>query len=239
MHQGGDNVPTGFKLLQQHNAMPVRIATEEQFQLFVRGADAVLHQWTALLLVARHRDTQAANQLRNDVIQWFYEDGEVYADELEDYFVDFFEETSRHVSVEDGSCNEVARVLHDMYVSVAKGDASHVERYVASLAVYQAHDPVQQSAFGGMWSGTADGQQVQDNEASDEDDDDDYDEEAEEEEGTTYGASGAAEVEEEVQPQPQQQQKKGNNNSNNNNNKSKKNPFVKSNDGWCTVQRKR
>lgn len=218
-------IPTGFMLLQQHNALPCR-CTEEQFQPFIKGVEAVLQQWTALLLVTAHRDEGASQIIRDEVLNWFWEEGEVFSDQLETYFEDFFE-SARYVAVEDGSTKEVADVLHDMFVRCAKSDYSSVEHYIATLPVFQAASPVQKSVFAGNWASTAEGQQV--NVAGDNEDESDEDDE---DEDTGVAPTGGDNEEElEVQQKPVQQAKpKPQSN--------KKNPFKKGNDGWCTVQRK-
>jgi pre-rRNA-processing protein TSR2 len=215
---------TGFMLLQQHNAAPVR-CNEEQFKGFVAGIEAVLSQWTALLLVTHHRDGEALKIIRDEIVNWFWEDGEVYSDELEQYFDDFFESV-RYVMVEDGSSKEVSDVMHSMYVTCAKNDFSMIHHYQQMLVVFQQANPVQQSVFGGNWAMDEAGQQVN-VDAEDEDD------EAEQTEGTSAGVEDEESVVAEVAPaavadaaRPKPQ---GN----------KKNPFKKGNDGWCTIERKR
>lgn len=221
---GQQQQSTGFMLLQKHNAAPVR-CNEEQFKGFVAGIEAVLQQWTALLLVTHHRDGEALKIIRDEIVNWFLEEGEVYSDELEQYFDDFFESV-RYVMVEDGSSKEVSDVMHNMYVRCAHDDYSIIHHYQQMLVVYQQANPVQQSVFGGNWAMDESGQQV--NCEGEGEDDDNGDEEQ-----VAGEASGQAEDEEaepaplaaaEARPKPQQ---------------NKKNPYKKSTDGWCTIERKR
>ncbi|CUG88676.1 Hypothetical protein, putative [Bodo saltans] len=226
--QNGGQQSTGFMLLQQHNAAPVP-CNEEQFKGFVAGIEAVLQQWTALLLVTRHRDGEALKIIRDEIVNWFWEEGEVYSDELEQYFDDFFESV-RYVMVEDGSSKEVSDVMHSMYVTCAKDDYTMIHHYQQMLVVFQQANPVQQSVFGGNWAMDETGQQVNCEAEGDEDNDDDG---AEQTEGTSAGAEdeeSVAPVAPVVVADPARPKPQTNN---------KKNPFKKGNDGWCTIERKR
>ncbi|KAG8345589.1 hypothetical protein ERJ75_000192800 [Trypanosoma vivax] len=131
--------PPGLQLIRQ----PYR-ATAEQFQRFVTGLDAVLNQWTALHLVAQHCDLLAISSMYRELVSWFEVDGEVYADDLEIFFENFFTEV-RSVIVEDDSMKEVGEVLHDMYCRCCQNDFSTVERYVSTLDVYRRLNPVKLS----------------------------------------------------------------------------------------------
>lgn len=226
-------------LLQQHNALPCR-CNAEQFREFVKGVEAVLSQWTALLLVARHLDAGALQTIHDEVLNWFWEDGEVFSDELQNYFEDFFEAV-RYVMVEDGSVKEVSDVLHDMFVQCSKGDYTSVEYYVRALPLYQQANPVQQSVFAGSWATDAEGNQVNfgaNEEESDDDEDGDDDGAAAAAEGDEFHVAQApthqacANEENEVASTPQVSTKPKQTSN-------KKNPYKKGNDGWCTVQRKK
>jgi pre-rRNA-processing protein TSR2 len=144
-------------------------ATPEQLAVFFNGVDAVLQQWTALNLVTQHHvDPQAALELRSNLREWFTTEGELYSDELEEFFEDFFN-GERFASVEDGSLKEVGDVLHAMYLECCRNDDTSVLRYIASLAEYQRH-----AMAHCIWAGVVDatGQ-------ADPEDDDDEDEEGE------------------------------------------------------------
>lgn len=228
MQQGGQHQSTGFMLLEKHNAAPVR-CNENQFKAFVAGVEAVLQQWTALLLVTHHRDGEALKIIRDEIVNWFLEDGEVYSDELEQYFDDFFQSV-RYVMVEDGSSKEVSDVMHNMYVACARDDFSLIQHYHQTLEVFRQANPVQQSVFAGNWAMDESGQQMN---CAEEDEDEDGGNE--DNEGCATGGGGVIEAEDEeasppivpAQTRPKQPQQ------------NKKNPFKKGNDGWCTVERKR
>lgn len=113
-----------------------RRATEEQFAHFTEGVSAVLQQWTALGLVMSHCDAGAGTSLFQEIIQWFMREGEVYSDELELFFEDFFSQ-ARSVIVEDDSLKEVADIIYEMYCLCGVGDYSKVQLYKSMASVYQ------------------------------------------------------------------------------------------------------
>lgn len=126
-------------------------ATEPQFQQFARGLAAVMNQWTALHLVAQYCDASAFQNLYQDLIDWHVRDGEVYSDELELFFEDFFG-TARSVVIEDDSMKEVGDVLHDMYCRCCKDDFTRVEHFVNTEVIFRRENPVAMSV-----NGTGDG----------------------------------------------------------------------------------
>ena len=133
---------------------PLR-ANAEQFKYFIRGVEAILLQWTALLLVNNNRDNVALQTVHDEVLGWFYDDGEVFSDQLESYFEDFFGQT--HVVIEDGSPKEVADAIYECYVKCCNNDGSAVETYEHRLELYRKINPVAQSVYAGEFVGTEDG----------------------------------------------------------------------------------
>jgi pre-rRNA-processing protein TSR2 len=144
-------------------------ATPEQLAVFFRGLDAVLMQWTALNLVAAHSDATSTQELRDELREWFEEDGEVFSDELEENFEDFFV-SSRFAAIEDGSPKEVADTLHEMYVRCCRNDDSTVLQFCGSLAAYQA-STIAQCQFDGVAEGRPSGDAEGDAEADEADED--------------------------------------------------------------------
>lgn len=122
-------------------AMQTLRATEPQFKEFVRGLASVLNQWTALQLVAIHCDVEAPLSLYNDLCKWHLEDGEIFPDDLEIYFEEFFDNV-RSVLIEDDSMKEVAVALHDMYCHCCRDNFSPVEQFIQSEVVYRRMNPV-------------------------------------------------------------------------------------------------
>ncbi|RNF00651.1 pre-rRNA-processing protein TSR2 [Trypanosoma rangeli] len=202
-------LPPGFPLVRS----PYR-ATEAQFQAFVRGLDAVLNQWTALHLVAQHCDGLALQSMYQELIAWFLSEGELYSDDLEIFFENFFTE-ARSVVIEDDSMKEVGDVLHEMYCRCCQNDFSLVEQYLASWEVYRQVNPVRLSV-----------------DAGGNDDEDGVDDAV----GAVLGTETqdmhptAKEAEESDGMMPSAQQKPWKK-------KGKKNAYERDSDGWCTVQR--
>eukprot|EP00796_Vickermania_ingenoplastis_P008697 gene8697-6117_t len=130
-------------------------ATEPQFQQFAAGASSVLRQWTALNLVTLHCDPSAADHLLQHVLQWFLRDGEVYSDELELFFEDFFA-AARSVVLEDDSMKEVGDTLHDMYCMCCHDDFSKVQHFLSMETMYRQMDPIAHSMNGTVDNDLAD-----------------------------------------------------------------------------------
>ncbi|RNF08213.1 pre-rRNA-processing protein TSR2 [Trypanosoma conorhini] len=200
--------PPGFQLVRA----PYR-ATEAQFHAFVRGLDAVLNQWTALHLVAQHCDGLALQSMYQELIAWFQSEGELYSDDLEIFFEDFFTE-ARSVVIEDDSMKEVGDVLHEMYCRCCQNDFGLVEQYLASWEVYRQVNPVRLSVDAG---------------GHDDDDENGADgaalgAEAQEMQLTAHEAEEVDTPLANAQPKPRKK-------------KAKKNAYERDSDGWCMVQR--
>ena len=185
-------------------------ATDEQLAVFFTGVDVVLQQWTALNLVTEHNDATAATELRNNIRNWFSREGEVYPDELEDYFERFFLE-ARFASIEDGSPKEVGDALHQMYVQCCNNDDTLVKHFHMTLQNYLRSGVAQACTF----DKGADG----DDGAGDSDDD----------AGVAGGDDDddAAYAEPEEEAKPKQHQSRG------------KNAYTTGADGWKTVVKKK
>lgn len=129
-------------LSQQRHTISYR-TTPPQFEQFQRGVDAVLHQWTALLLISTHYSSNVFDSVRSEVLQWFQTEGEVFPDELEEFFNSVFEQNNH--AVEDGSPAEVAQALYYMYVRCAQDVFEDVELYTQGLETYRRTNPLGQS----------------------------------------------------------------------------------------------
>lgn len=123
-------------------------ANEAQFQQFARGLAAVMNQWTALHLVTRHIDASAFQNLYQALLDWHLKKGEVYKDEMELFFDDFFL-SARSVIVEDDSLMEVSELLHRMYCRCCRDDFSTVEHFISTEAQYRQENPLAQCVNGG------------------------------------------------------------------------------------------
>ena len=149
-------------------------ATHDQFAMFVRGVEAILLQWTALHLVALHHDSDAMQFVHDEILEWYWNDGEVLTDELEVYFEDFFAKCS--VMLEDNSENEVADAIHKVYYEVCHNKFDIVVMYEERLHNYRKANVLGQSTFGGEWEGGATGgmvERVDDNGAGEAEDEED------------------------------------------------------------------
>lgn len=231
------------------SALATSRATSEQFAVFQCGLDAVLQQWTALHLVcANARDEGAATTLRSELLAWFRDDGEVYPDELLEYFEDFFQSGNFFVSIEDGSPQEVSEAIHAMYLQCCRNDDQLVRGFQQSLEHWRAANPVAQSVFGGNVGfggeidmspdadAVGDGATLEGAEGSS-DGDDDGEETGEVPQPPPAFGHGVLPTSVPLmapQPKPAQQgrhqQERGSNRHKNN--------FTKGADGWCTVGRK-
>jgi pre-rRNA-processing protein TSR2 len=179
-------VQQGPSAAQQQSQQQQRFrANEAQLQLFYRGLDAVLQQWTALILICRNdqqnpgqRDQTNALALRDELRSWFAEEGELYSDELEDYFAEFFD-AAHGASIEDGSLKEVADVLSEMYRRCCGNDDELVVRFEHSLVVFQSSGTINQCNinFGSDDDNDDDDDDNGNRDGADydDDDDDDYD----------------------------------------------------------------
>ncbi len=179
-------------------------ANDAQLRLFFRGLDAVLQQWTALNLICRYdeqnnKDQTNAFLLRDELRSWFGDEGEIYSDELEEYFFDFFEK-AHAAFVEDGSLKEVADAVSQMYRRCCHNDDELVLRFEHTLAQYQAQNTLSQCV---NFRSAADDESDDDDGCDEEGDYDDgeyrdgaadgydeYDDDAGEDDGNYYAGGG-------------------------------------------------
>ena len=73
----------------------------------------------------RHRH-QILDELEDDLIHWFYSEGEVYPDEIEAHILSVLAD-QLHTELEEGTALEMGRLLHNMYVRCREGDLSFLE----------------------------------------------------------------------------------------------------------------
>ncbi|KAG5475347.1 hypothetical protein LSCM1_03460 [Leishmania martiniquensis] len=209
--------------VQLRASMQTLRANEAQLGQFARGLRAVLQQWTALQLVAQHCDSRAPAVLYEDLCAWHQRDGEVYADDMELYFEDFFDNI-RFVRIEDDSMQEVGTVLHDMYVRCCLDDFSLVERYLQTLLIYAQTNPVAMSVNGGTVEELDDDTEEGGEAAGDVDCEEDIANAVEEPSRTQKSALEAPQQPPQVPRQQQPQRKK------------RKNASVRSTNGWNIVK---
>ncbi|CAG9576715.1 conserved hypothetical protein [Leishmania major strain Friedlin] len=209
---------------QLRASMQTLRANDTQFEQFTRGLGAVLQQWTALQLVAQHCDSRAPAVLYEDLCAWHKHDGEVYVDDMEVYFEEFFDNI-RSARIEDDSMQEVGTVLHDMYCRCCLNDFSLVEHYLETLAMYVQTNPVAMSVNGGTNENLEDDAEEDAELGGDavcEEGVDNEDEESEPMQAPTPKAPQQPPQPPRHQQQPQR--------------KKRKNTSVRSRDGWNIVQ---
>ncbi|KPA80935.1 hypothetical protein ABB37_04331 [Leptomonas pyrrhocoris] len=214
---------------QLRAAMQPLRASDEQFQVFSHGLSAVLQQWTALQLVALHCDARAPAVLYEDLCAWHQRDGEVFADDMEIYFEDFFDNV-REVKIEDDSMKEVATVLHNMYCRCCANDSSVADHYLQTLPIYTQTNPVGMSVNGGTAEDLADDAE-EDNDAVEEREEGDLDNEEEEEQAAASAQLQSVPQAQQAPQQQQQQQAKAPPKP-----KKRKNASVRDKNGWNIVQ---
>ncbi|GET89761.1 hypothetical protein, conserved [Leishmania tarentolae] len=207
---------------QLRASMQTLRANDAQFEQFTRGLGAVLQQWTALQLVAQHCDSRAPAVLYEDLCAWHKRDGEVYVDDMELYFEEFYDNI-RSVRIEDDSIQEVGTVLHDMYCRCCLNDFSMVEHYLQTLPIYAQTNPVAMSVNGG----TAENLEEEENDEEDGDAACEGDVDSEDEESAPMRPPEQHAQQKQPQALGQQHQSQR---------KKRKNASVRSKDGWNIVQ---
>lgn len=112
--------------------------------LFEEGVSLILKSWTALALAVEHEwggsgSSQKADQLRADIIEWFYNGREHWADELEEA-IDEVMTTDFNAQIEDGSQTEVADKLVQLHAELKAGklDLYHRIKATAEQAMQAA-----------------------------------------------------------------------------------------------------
>ncbi|CBZ28210.1 conserved hypothetical protein [Leishmania mexicana MHOM/GT/2001/U1103] len=223
MQSNGAQVSYGAQL---RASMQTLRANDAQFEQFTRGLGAVLQQWTALQLVAQHCDSRAPAVLHEDLCAWHKRDGEVYVDDMEVYFEEFFDNI-RSARIEDDSMHEVGTVVHDMYCRCCLNDFSMVEHYLQTLAIYAQTNPVAMSVNGGTAENLEDDAEEDAEVGGDADCEEGVDNEDEESEPMQALTPQAPQQPSQAPRHQQQQQPQR---------KKRKNASVRSKDGWNIVQ---
>ena len=107
----------------------------ESFQAFSRGLHEIFAQWSAFRIIREHGEDYhrcvVLDDLEADTLFWFQQEGEIYPDTLSEYFDRTIKERLR-TDLEDGSAEEVGRMLHSMYNQCIRGDFSGVRQLIAS-----------------------------------------------------------------------------------------------------------
>eukprot|EP00892_Ulva_mutabilis_P012337 jgi/Ulvmu1/9476/UM052_0045.1 len=149
----------------------LRSAHRPQFE---EGVNLVLKKWTALQLAVENQwggrdSTEKADDMYNEILEWFYKRKEHYPDELEPLLETIILEDF-NVQAEDGSPLQVSKALVDLYKQCLAGDFSLIQRLsaVASGAQQSAGFAVDNDGTA-VPMNTADGGDSSDDDADDDD----------------------------------------------------------------------
>ncbi|KIY92516.1 hypothetical protein MNEG_15446 [Monoraphidium neglectum] len=144
---------------------------------FEEGVTAVFTQWTALCLAVENEwggplSVDKANQIIQDVLDWFYDKKEHHADdlelELEDALVQDF-----NTECEDGSPKQVAATLVELHTQLLQGSTTLLEQIRSRQASGAAASKRQVVDFDGaeVEGGSSSGEDDDGDEGMDEDND--------------------------------------------------------------------
>lgn len=174
-----------------HGPMPT-----DRRPAFEEGVAAAFTQWTALCLAVENQwggphSVDKANQVIQDVIDWFYDKKEHYADDLELELDDALRQDF-NTECEDGSPREVADVLIRLHNQLLQGDTTLLGQLRSRQASGASASTRQVVDFDGAEIEGSGGS------SSDEDDDDEMDDGGEAPAATPLGPP-----QEQRQPKPQ------------------------------------
>lgn len=122
-----------------------------QFEEAVKG---IFSEWTALNLAIQNRwggpnDDNA--DICEDILNYFYDHATVYSDQLEDILDDFFQ-NELNVLVEDGSIEEVSKILVSLYEECKVGDFRRAMVYCSSARKASAYNSITSSRDASLYS---------------------------------------------------------------------------------------
>eukprot|EP00968_Pinguiococcus_pyrenoidosus_P015645 scaffold1459_cov260-Pinguiococcus_pyrenoidosus.AAC.6 len=112
-------------------------APEQRWGAFVSGLQGVLQSWTALNLAVENNwgggdSHKKAQELFEALLEVFRRGRDIYADVVEDVLLVRMDE-SFHTRCDDGSIEEVSRLLVQMYHDCGNGDFSKVNETLERL----------------------------------------------------------------------------------------------------------
>ncbi|CAG9463367.1 unnamed protein product [Pedinophyceae sp. YPF-701] len=153
-------------------AQPGMLPSPEAKAAFEEGMQLIMRRWTALGLAVENmwggvNSQDKANQLMQDIINWFYEKREHWKDVLEECLDDSMLHDF-NVECEDGSQAEVAGAMVQLYEEIAAGKADMLNTLRAQVASEPGAKKSKKQVI------DADGTLI-DGDVSDSDDDDDGD----------------------------------------------------------------
>jgi len=108
---------------------------QESFAAFSRGLHEIFQQWSAFRIIREHGEAYhrhaVLDELEEATLRWFEMEGEIFPDMLQEYFEHTLSERLR-TELEDGSAEEVGRMLHSLYLQCIRGDFSMVRQLITS-----------------------------------------------------------------------------------------------------------
>ena len=115
--------------------------TGDHLKHFKEGVAALFSGWGSLQLCKdnmqiRSKAEHACNEMVEDINDWFVKEGEIYADEIEEYLYKEVEEALQ-ARIEDGSIEEVSKSLNIMFRECAVGNYQSVVRARDQAATLQ------------------------------------------------------------------------------------------------------
>lgn len=122
-----------------------------QFEEAVKG---IFSEWTALNLAIQNRwgnPDDDNTDICEDVLDFFYDHPQVYADQLEDILDDFFQ-NELNVLIEDGSIEEVSRMLVTLYAECKSGDFRRAMVYCSSARKASTYNAITASRDAALYS---------------------------------------------------------------------------------------
>lgn len=123
----------------------------EQFEEAVKG---IFSEWTALNLAVQNRwagPNDDGADICEDVLNYFYDHAQVYNDQLEDILDDFFQ-NELNVLIEDGSIEEVSKILVSLYAECKAGDFRRAMLYCSSARKASAYTSMTASRDASLYS---------------------------------------------------------------------------------------
>eukprot|EP01117_Protostelium_nocturnum_P018844 TRINITY_DN7967_c0_g1_i3.p1 TRINITY_DN7967_c0_g1~~TRINITY_DN7967_c0_g1_i3.p1 ORF type:complete len:192 (-),score=65.79 TRINITY_DN7967_c0_g1_i3:68-643(-) len=118
-----------------NNDNAVSLSKDEQWKLFVEGVRCVLSRWTALNLAIDNfwggrNSREKAEDVLETILNTFHEKGsKVKQEQLEDYLYEVIEKEF-HVMAEDGSVEEVTRLIMNIFHRISVNDPEFVRSFL-------------------------------------------------------------------------------------------------------------
>ena len=112
-----------------------KLPDEVAARLFTEGCILLFKSWTDYQLILAHADDipEEARDLPEDIANWYVQEGLVYADELDAYLEQFFDEKCHAVLSDDAAASFAADVVH-LYNICVRQDSTAYETFMRAIA---------------------------------------------------------------------------------------------------------